>query len=48
VWLAPVSATQVAPGQAAKPVSEFVGDDPTSPVIVVTPVFVIPEPARIA
>ena len=48
VWFAPVSVTQFAPGQEAKPVSAGVGDEPTSPLIVVMPVFVMPEPARIA
>jgi len=44
VWLAPVSVTQSAAGQAANPVSAGVGEDPTSPLIVVAPVLVIPEP----
>lgn len=30
------------------PVSECVGDDPVSPLMVVAPVLVIPEPARTA
>jgi hypothetical protein len=48
VWFVPVNVTQFAAGQAPNPVSEDVGDDPTSPRIVLAPVLVIPEPARIA
>jgi len=48
VWFAPVSVTQSAAGQAANPVSAGVGEDPTSPLIVVAPVLVIPEPASTA
>jgi hypothetical protein len=41
-WLVPPNVTD------PKPVSAGVGKVPTSPVIVVAPVLVIPEPARTA
>jgi len=44
VWFVPL----VNVTRPANPVSVEVGDDPTSPVIVVAPVLVIPEPARSA
>src|SRR5215210_4932100 len=45
LWFAPVRATQLAPGHGSKPVSECVGDDPTSPTIVVPPELVLLGPA---
>ena len=42
IWFVPISVTE------PKPVSVVVGKVPTSPVIVVGPVLVIPEPARTA
>ncbi len=48
VWFVPVNATQFAPGHGANPVSDDVGDDPTSPTIVLAPVLVIPDPASTA
>jgi hypothetical protein len=47
-WFVPVSVTQSAAGQGVNPVSLAVGNVPTSPVIVVAPVFVRPEPPRTA
>ena len=46
--MVPVNVTQFAPGQAANPVSDDVGEDPVSPTMVLAPVLVIPEPASTA
>jgi hypothetical protein len=45
-WFVPINVTESAPGP--KPLSVGVGNVPTSPVIAVIPVLVIPEPARTA
>src|SRR5271157_6403149 len=47
-WFVPVKLTQSAAGQPANPLSVAVGYDPTSPLIVVVPVLVMPVPARTA
>ncbi|MCC5463980.1 hypothetical protein LMF89_01230 [Pelosinus sp. Bkl1] len=41
-WFVPINVTE------PKPVSDVIGNVPTSPIIVVGPVLVIPAPARTA